>query len=219
MIGPCQAKVCGITRAADAAVALHLGADWLGVNAWPGSPRFVDPTRREALLREIPESSRVAVTVNASPSEALGLLREGFAAVQVHFDPAERLCDPAALSAATGPGRLWLAPRLPEAAPFPVGLIPLAAAFVHDAHRPGSYGGTGLRGDWERYLALQSLHPDSCWILAGGLGPDNVAEAASKGVRAIDLNSGVELAPGLKSVEKLQLVREILRKTIQKRPG
>ncbi|MFN7340919.1 MAG: phosphoribosylanthranilate isomerase [Opitutia bacterium] len=216
MIGPCQIKVCGITRAADAAAALHLGADWLGINAWAGSPRFVDPPRRAALLREITEASRVAVTVNASTAEVLDLLREGFAAVQVHFDPAERLCEPAALSSAAGPDRLWLAPRLPAGAKFPETLLPLASTFVHDAHRADAYGGTGLRGDWDRHVSLQSAHPDRRWILAGGLGPDNVAEAAARGVKAIDLNSGVELAPGLKSVEKLHLVRELLRKNIQK---
>ncbi len=216
MIGPCEVKVCGITRAADAAVALLLGADWLGVNAWARSPRFVDPPRRAALLREIPEANRVAVTVNASPAEVLDLLREGFSAVQVHFDPAERLCDPAALSSAAGPGRLWLAPRLPAAAKFPETLLPLASAFVHDAHRADAYGGTGLRGDWDRHLRLQASHPGHRWILAGGLGPDNVAEAAARGVKAIDLNSGVEISPGLKSVEKLYLVHELLRKNVQK---
>lgn len=216
MIGPCHAKVCGITRAADAAAALHLGADWLGINAWAGSPRFVDPPRRAALLREIPEASRVAVTVNASPAEALDLLREGFAAVQVHFDPAERLCDPSALSSAAGSGRLWLAPRLPAGAEFPEALLALASTFVHDAHRADAYGGTGLRGDWDRHLRLQAAHPGHRWILAGGLGPDNVGEAAARGVRAIDLNSGVEISPGLKSVEKLHLIGELLRKNIQK---
>lgn len=215
MIGPCQAKVCGITHAADAATALHLGADWLGVNAWPGSPRFVEPARRATLLREIPEAGRIAVTVNASPAEVLSLLKEGFAAVQVHFDPEERLCDPAALSRAAGPSRLWLAPRLPGGAAFPTELLPLACTFVHDAHRPGAYGGTGERGDWDRHLALQSSHSGHCWVLAGGLGPDNVAEAASRGVKAIDLNSGVEISPGLKSAEKLHLVSEVLRKNIQ----
>jgi phosphoribosylanthranilate isomerase len=216
MMGACQAKVCGITRAADAAVALHLGADWLGVNAWAGSPRFVPPGRRGALLREIPPANRVAVTVNPSPAEALELLREGFSLIQVHFDPAERACDPHALAAAVGASRLWLAPRLPDGAPFPMGLLPLAAGFVHDAHRPGAFGGTGLRGDWERHLALQSAHGDHLWILAGGLGPDNAAEAASRGVKALDLNSGVELSPGLKSSEKLQQVATLLRKIGQK---
>lgn len=216
MIGPCQVKVCGITRAADAAAALHLGADWLGINTWPGSPRFVPAERRPALLREIPAERRIAVAVNPSPDEAVALLAEGFAAVQAHFDPSEALLDPAAISGAVGPARLWLAPRLRDGAPFPLGLLPLAQTLVHDAHQAGAYGGTGRRGDWDRLLALQSAHPGHLWLLAGGLGPDNVAEAAARGARALDLNSGVEISPGLKSVEKLSLAAEALRKIVQK---
>lgn len=212
MMGPCQVKVCGITRAADAAVALHLGADWIGVNAWPGSPRHVPAERRAPLLREIAPGRRIAVAVNPSPEEARSLLDEGFAAVQAHFDPAERACDPAALSQAIGPGRLWLAPRLADGAPFPPALLILADTFVHDAHRAGSFGGTGARADWARFLALQAEHPSRRWILAGGLGPDNAAEAAARGVLILDLNSQVELAPGLKSVEKLHQVAAALRK-------
>lgn len=216
MIGPCQVKVCGITRAADAAVALHLGADWLGVNAWPRSPRHVPASRRVELLREIPAAARIAVAVNAAPREALELLAEGFAAVQVHFDPAEGLCDPAALAAAVGPARLWLAPRLAHGSPFPSNLLPLAQTFIHDAHQPGAYGGTGLRGDWDRHLALQRSHPGHRWILAGGLGPHNAAEALARGARALDLNSGVEIAPGLKSAEKLHLIAQELSTIAQK---
>lgn len=216
MIGPSQVKVCGITRAADAALALHLGADWLGINVWPSSPRHVPAARRGELLREIPQARRVAVAVNASPDEALALLAEGFAIVQVHFDPAETLCDPEALADAVSPAKLWLAPRLADGTNFPVNLMPLASGFVHDAHRPGAYGGTGRRGDWERYLGLQASHPDSLWLLAGGLGPDNVGEAAARGAKALDLNSGVEIAPGLKSAEKLELVARELRKITQK---
>lgn len=216
MMGPCQVKVCGVTRAADAAAALHLGADWLGINAWPGSPRFVPADRRPALLREIPPARRIAVTVNPSPDEAKSLLAEGFATVQAHFDPAEALFDPAAVSAAVGPDRLWLAPRLKDGAPLPPGLLPLARTLVHDAHQAGAYGGTGRRGDWERFLELQGAHPGHLWLLAGGLGPDNVGEAATKGARALDLNSGVEISPGLKSVDKLSLAAGILRKIVQK---
>lgn len=216
MIGPCQVKVCGITRAADAAAALHLGADWLGINTWPESPRFVPADRRAALLREVPPERRVAVAVNPSPDEARSLLAEGFAAVQAHFDPAEADFDPAAVSAAVGPERLWLAPRLKDGAPFPLPMLPLALTLVHDAHQAGAFGGTGRRGDWERFLKLQKDHPGHLWLLAGGLGPENVGEAATRGVQALDLNSGVEISPGLKSVEKLSLAADVLRKIAQK---
>ena len=70
MSGKARIKVCGLTRAADAATALAQGADFLGVNCWPGSPRCVPAAARANLLREIPAAKRVAVTVNPSVAES-----------------------------------------------------------------------------------------------------------------------------------------------------
>ena len=213
MIGPFTVKVCGITRAADAAVCLALGADWLGVNVWSGSPRCVPPDRRAALLREIPQGKRVAVTVRPGADDVLGLLAEGFDAVQVHLDPAEG-DEPSALAKAAG-ARLWLAPRLAQGASFPEAWLPLASTWVVDTHQAGSFGGTGKTGDWPRAAELRARHPDKTWFLAGGLGPETVGEAARAGFRHLDLNSRVELAPGLKSAEKLHAAAEVLRKFAQ----
>jgi len=215
MIGKARIKVCGITRAADAATALAQGADFLGVNCWPGSPRCVPATARARLLREIPAAKRVAVTVNPSVPEALALLAEGFAIVQAHFDPTKPDCDPRTLSAAVSPARLWLAPKLADGAEWPADLIPLAIGFVHDAHAKDAFGGTGKTSDWSRFAQLRQRYPDSQWLLAGGLGPDNIVAAAASGADFFDLNSGIELAPGLKSAEKLSAVSEALLKITQ----
>jgi len=215
MIGKARIKVCGITRAADAATALDQGADYLGVNCWHGSPRFVPAVNRAALLREIPQAKRVAVTVNPSVAEAAALIAEGFAVVQAHFDPAKAECDPRALSAKLGAKALWLAPKLADGAEWPADLIPLAEGFVHDAHAKDAFGGTGKTSDWTRFQQLLQKYPQSLWILAGGLGPDNIAAAAKSGATFFDLNSGVELAPGLKSAEKLAGVSEVLLKNSQ----
>ena len=215
MIGKARIKVCGITRAADAATALAQGADFLGVNCWPGSPRCVPADARAQLLREIPTAKRIAVTVNPSVAEATALLAEGFAIVQAHFDPTKAECDPKALSAAVGPTRLWLAPKLADGAEWPAELIPLAVGFVHDAHAKDAFGGTGKTSDWSRFAQLRKRYPDSQWLLAGGLGPDNILAAAASGADFFDLNSGIELAPGLKSAEKLSAVAEALLKNTQ----
>ncbi len=215
MIGSARIKVCGITRAADAAMALAQGADFLGINCWSGSPRFVPAAARAALLREIPAEKRVAVTVNPSVAEATALIAEGFAIVQAHFDPAKAECDPKALSAQVGFKHLWLAPKLADGAEWPSDLIPLAEGFVHDAHAKDAFGGTGKVSDWSRFQKLLQKYPQSLWILAGGLGPDNIGAAARSGAGFFDLNSGVELAPGLKSVEKLAGVSEVLLKNTQ----
>ena len=215
MIGKAHIKVCGITRAADAAMALAQGADYLGINCWSGSPRFVPAAARADLLREIPADKRVAVTVNPSVAEAAALIAEGFAIVQAHFDPAKNECDPKALSAQLGVKHLWLAPKLADGAEWPADLIPLAEGFVHDAHAKDAFGGTGKVSDWTRFQKLLQKYPQSLWILAGGLGPDNIAAAAQSGAGFFDLNSGVELAPGLKSAEKLAGVSEVLLKNTQ----
>ena len=215
MIGKARIKVCGITRAADAATALAQGADFLGVNCWPGSARCVPADARANLLREIPAAKRVAVTVNPSVAEATALLAEGFAIVQAHFDPTKTECDPRALSAAVGPARLWLAPKLADGAEWPADLIPLAVGFVHDAHAKDAFGGTGKTSDWTRFAQLRKRYPDSQWLLAGGLGPDNILAAAASGADFFDLNSGIELAPGLKSAEKLSAVADALLKNTQ----
>lgn len=211
MTGPFTLKLCGVTRAADAATALHLGVDWIGINVWSGSPRHVPADRRPELLREVPAGKRVAVTVNPTAHEVRDLLAEGFDRVQAHFDPAEGACDPAAL-AAVAERRLWLAPRLADGAPFPEELLRLTDTIVLDAHRAGSFGGTGAKADWSRAAALRDAHPGTTWLLAGGLGPETVGEAAAAGFRHLDLNSRVELEPGLKSAEKLHAVIGILRK-------
>jgi len=215
MIGSARIKVCGITRAADAAMALAQGADYLGINCWNGSPRFVPAAARAALLREIPAGKRVAVTVNPTVADAVALIAEGFAVVQAHFDPAKAECDPRALSAQLGVKHLWLAPKLADGAEWPSDLIPLAEGFVHDAHAKDAFGGTGKTSDWSRFQKLLQKYPQSLWILAGGLGPDNIAAAAKSGASFFDLNSGVELAPGLKSVEKMAGVSEVLLKISQ----
>jgi phosphoribosylanthranilate isomerase len=215
MIGTARIKVCGITRAADATMALAQGADFLGINCWSGSPRFVPAHARAALLREIPADKRVAVTVNPTVADAAALIAEGFAIVQAHFDPAKNECDPKALSAKLGVKHLWLAPKLADGAEWPADLIPLAEGFVHDAHAKDAYGGTGKVSDWSRFQQLQQKYPQSLWILAGGLGPDNIDAAANSGAGFFDLNSGIELAPGLKSAEKMAGVSEVLLKNSQ----
>jgi phosphoribosylanthranilate isomerase len=215
MIGTARIKVCGITRSADATMALAQGADYLGINCWSGSPRFVPADARAALLREIPLAKRVAVTVNPSVAEASALIAEGFAIVQAHFDPAKNECDPKAISAKLGVKHLWLAPKLADGAEWPADLIPLAEGFVHDAHARDAFGGTGKVSDWTRFQKLVQKYPQSLWILAGGLGPDNIAAATKSGAGFFDLNSGIELAPGLKSAEKMAGVSEVLLKNSQ----
>lgn len=206
-MGDIKVKVCGITRVADAALALDQGADFIGINCWAGSQRYVAPDLRPALLREIPAAKRIAVTVNPTLSEVVQLLSDGFAAVQIHFDPQTKACDIEAISKKVGADRLWLAPKVADGETWPPEILKLANTFLHDAHAKDAFGGTGKLSDWKRFQSLQKAHPDKHWVLAGGLSPQNILQATQAGALIIDLNSGVEIIPGLKSAEKLSEVR------------
>lgn len=210
MIGSIKIKVCGIRHAADVALVNHFGADYLGVNCWAGSPRFVNPALRKNLLREIKPEQRIAVTVNPTLSETQQLMDEGFAAVQIHFDPSTKACDVQAISKKIGIENIWLAPKVPDGVAWPEEIISFAKTFLHDAHAGDAFGGTGKQSDWKRFKNLKSLHKNKIWVLAGGLGPKNILEALGAKADIYDLNSGVEISPGLKSAEKLAEIQSLL---------
>jgi phosphoribosylanthranilate isomerase len=135
----------------------------------------------------------------------------GFDAVQVHF-PLETTEDVlAAWSAAIGRERLWLAPKLPPGVAFPEPILAHADTILWDTYAAGSFGGTGRTGDWAGFRAARLAHPGTTWILAGGLSPENTPAALqATGARVIDVNSGVELSPGVKDPAKLTAVAKAI---------
>ena len=192
-------KICGITRREDAVAAVACGADALGLNCYERSPRFVEPGRLGELVRGLPPFvTPVLLFVDASPDRVHACLAEVPQAVlQFHGDEAAADCDRF--------GRPYLrAVRMGEG----VDLLdcarsfPSAAALLADAPTAG-YGGSGMTFDWGRLPEprLRTLP----LILAGGLNDGNVSDAIAK-VRpfAVDVSSGVESAPGIKSSERMQ---------------
>lgn len=207
-------KICGLKTLSDALAAIEAGADWLGFNFYPKSPRFIPPEEcvriTEVVRREFPMVGLVGVFVNASAEEIRTILRQaGLHRAQLHGD------EPPALLAELG-GLAFKAIRLrpdqeaeAQVAPYlPQGeeaLSPSASpsAFVLlDASVPGLYGGSGQVADWRAAARLAARIP---LLLAGGLTPENVAEAI-RIVRpwGVDVASGVESAPGVKDVEKMR---------------
>ena len=198
---------------------------------WSSARRLQPPTIQSSEQFQHTTYSRNAFIAECNPNilakewepawpsgSTLGINSEALttnSALAHHFDPAKNECDPKALSAKLGIKHLWLAPKLADGAEWPADLIPLAEGFVHDAHAKDAFGGTGKVSDWTRFQQLQQKYPKSLWILAGGLGPDNIAAAANSGAGFFDLNSGIELAPGLKSAEKMTGVSEVLLKNSQ----
>jgi phosphoribosylanthranilate isomerase len=200
-------KICGLTRLADALAAVEAGADALGFVFVPGTPRAVTLAQAMALVRALPPLvTKVGLFVNAEPS----LVRDtvvavGLDTIQLHGEEA-----PDFAAEFRGRTKVIKAFRVRDAA----SLSALPAyresvdAFLLDAFVAGAHGGTGSKFDWSLALPAKALGPPV--ILAGGITPDNAAEAVRQ-VRpfALDVSSGVEAAPGQKDPEKIRrLIRE-----------
>jgi phosphoribosylanthranilate isomerase len=200
-------KVCGITEEAGAAEAVRAGADALGFIFYPASPRCTTAEVAKRIAASIPnEILRVGVFVNAVQEEICALRDElELDIVQLSGDETPDLCERIG-------GRVWKAVRLPpgcslddaEALAGPYSRWTLLV----DAGGTSSFGGTGETVDWNTAAGLAARHQV---VLAGGLQPDNVAEATSR-VRpwAVDVASGVETEPGKKSGAKLRAFAEAL---------
>ncbi len=200
-----KVKICGITREGDAALALSLGADFLGVICYPKSPRGVSREAARQLCHRIPAGQRVYVDVNTASDELEDFADLGFDHFQIHCDYDTHLATVASWAGTVGKDRLWLAPKWPPGEPFPEFVLDFCDTVVIDAYAADRHGGTGQTGDWGRFAELANRYPSHQFILAGGLNPQNVIDAvAATGATFIDANSGVETAPGVKDPDRLR---------------
>jgi phosphoribosylanthranilate isomerase len=200
---PVQVKICGITNIDDALTSVEAGADALGFIFFRGSSRFIDPASAREIIRQVPEKVlKVGVFVNEAPEQVAKIVREtGLTAVQLHGNETPEYCD-FVTSRVIKAFRIQGENSLAELSGY------RASAFLLDSYVPGQPGGTGAAFNWELAIKAKDLgHPI---ILAGGLTPENVADAVAK-VRPhmVDVSSGVELAPGRKDHQK---VREFIRR-------
>lgn len=200
-----ELKVCGLTRLDDIAGCLGADIRYLGINRYEPSPRFVTGSALPALVAAIPPGRRVYVDVAPDLAKLNAAVAAGFDWFQIHFDPdTTPESTVAAWAEQTGNAALWLAPRLRGGALFPGRLLKYAGTFLIDGYSPGAFGGTGKTADWAGVAALTAAHPGKTWIVAGGLGPDNLAGAAELShADILDLNSGIEDSPGVKNLSKL----------------
>lgn len=204
-----EVKVCGLMRREDAAVAAEAGARWLGVILAPGYRRSVTADDARIILQGFPVR-RVGVFVDAdelmlrSVAEAAGV-----DVLQLHGDEPPEL---AARMRAAG-WEVWKAVRARDADDFSAAAARYAGAvdaLLVDGYTPDTHGGAGVRFDWDAVAARRGELPSEVRLIAaGGLRPDNVAEAVRiLRPHAVDVSSGVESAPGRKDP---QAVREFVR--------
>ena len=205
-------KVCGLTREEDVKLTLSLGADYLGFILYPQSPRAVSLDRAVELAAAVPVGQRVAVDVATSLDDLKRYREAGFDYFQIHFGADFDHSNLAKYSKIVGKEKLWLAPRLASEDTFSEDILDYANTILIDTFVNDQFGGTGKVGDWTRFTALKERYPQTNWVLAGGLSPSNLLDAlASATADHLDINSGVEIAPGIKDGAKLREAFKVLR--------
>jgi phosphoribosylanthranilate isomerase len=199
-----RVKICGVRTLEEARAAVDFGADALGFNFWPRSPRYVSAEEARSIIERVfPLVPCVGVFVNEEPSSLIDIARTTrISLAQLHGDETPEYC--------RGIESIKLIKALRVGPNFDVNAIetyPVSAVLL-DAGVKGSFGGTGRSFDWQVAIEAKRRAPI---ILAGGLNVDNVAEAITS-IRpvAIDVCSGVEAKPGRKDLEKLEkFMREV----------
>ncbi|NLM96679.1 MAG: phosphoribosylanthranilate isomerase [Halanaerobiaceae bacterium] len=202
-----RVKVCGLTRREDVVLCVSLGIDALGF-IFAESPRQISTEKAAALLEDIPPFiSRVAVVQNPGEKLLMDILETGlFDYIQFHGDEERDLLERCPLktikSICIEPGQSI---RSIEKS---IAQYPGADYYLFDNRTGQKRGGTGKNFDWGifRYLKM-----DKPFILAGGLGPDNIVEALETiEMAAIDINSRIEKRPGIKDGKLLSKTLELI---------
>ena len=209
-----EVKVCGITNKRDALNALQAGASYLGFILYPKSPRHISLEHVKQISESLKDISCKKVAVDVAPRlEDVALMQKAdFQYYQFHFPLDLDIEIIRQWSEMVGPSNLWLAPKLPPGADFPDHLLQYAETFVIDAYSQDKFGGTGKSADWKSFSEFQILYPEKKWILAGGIGPENIVSSIqATDAHMIDLNSAVESKPGQKEVDKIKSVFESLK--------
>ena len=199
-----KVKICGITNFEDAAAAVDMGADLLGFNFYPKSPRFIPPQKAVEIINKLPAFVDVAgVFVNATIDhihETKNLCQLNW--VQLHGDEDPQFCR----QFLSHNVKIMKAIRVKDQTDIEKADSFFTDAVLLDAFDPEKYGGTGLTFDWNIIG-----HIGKRIFLAGGINPDNAAKAVELGVYGIDVCSGIEAEPGKKDHKKMKKLFENIR--------
>ncbi len=200
MITPIEIKICGITNLEDARTSAQLGANMLGFNFYPGSPRYIEPKSARRIIEAIPPGvCLVGVFVDASAEEIRNTAdATGVQSVQLHGQTSPDTCRELAsefrvIRAFSTDFQF----RPEEITRF------TDCDVLVDAHHPTLRGGTGLTCDWQAARKARSF--TRFLILSGGLTERNVGHAiVTVAPHAVDVCSGVESTPGAKNHRALK---------------
>ena len=195
-----QIKICGVTNANDARACVELGADMIGFNFYPASPRYIEPTIVRRIVDTLPAgTSGVGVFVDADPGEIRRVAQiAGVRCVQLHGHATPESCNELArefrvIRALSTDARFQ---------PEHIAAFPNCDVLI-DAYHPVLRGGTGQTCDW--FAARAAMRYTRFLILSGGLNARNVGRAvATVAPHAVDVCSGIEKVPGVKDRRALE---------------
>jgi phosphoribosylanthranilate isomerase len=200
-----QVKICGVTSVADALAAAGAGADMIGLMFYDGSPRHVTLAQAAEIARALPPFVlKVGVFVNPDEAQVMEAIAAcGLNLLQFHGDEPSDFC--------TQFGVMSLkALRVRDAESLQTMANYHTDAFLLDAYSKGGLGGTGEKFNWDLAVAAQKFGKPI--FLAGGLTPENVADAVKQVCPfAVDVSSGVEAAPGKKDAAKVRAFIQAVR--------
>jgi len=193
-----RVKICGITKSADALAAVEAGADALGFNFYEKSPRHISLETVAEIAKQLPPFvMRVGLFVNAPEELVMRAIGEcGLTMLQFHGDEPPEFCTQFGLMSMKA-FRIRDAESLKEIPNYQTD------AYLLDAFSPEARGGTGETFNWD--LAIEAQKFGKPIFLAGGLTPENVADAVRKVQPfGVDVTSGVESSPGKKDHAKIR---------------
>ena len=196
-----KVKICGITNFEDAKAAVDLGANIIGFNFYPKSPRYITPEAAAEIIYKLPAFVDVAaIFVNDSLQKIKDTLKIcPLNWIQLHGDETPEFCHSLTVLSV----KTMKAIRVKNKSDIDKADDYLTDAVLLDAYHPEKYGGTGMTFDWNIIGSL-----DKRIFLAGGINPENARDAVELGVYGIDVCSGIEASPGKKDHEKIKLLLE-----------
>ena len=199
-----KVKICGITNYEDAQAAVEMGADLLGFNFYPKSPRYIKPQEAMKIINKLPAIADIAgVFVNSSFEEIRETINNCHLNwIQLHGDESPEFCKEF-LSVDV---KTMKAIRVKNQDDIKGAEKYFTDAILLDAFDPKKYGGTGLTFDWNIVG-----HIGKRIFLAGGINPENAVKAVELGVYGIDVCSGIESEPGKKDHKKMKKLFDNIR--------
>jgi len=196
----CRVKVCGVTSVADAQMISAAGADAIGLMFYSKSSRYVSIEQAAAIAKALPPFvASVGLFLDAEAAFVRDVLAQvPLTVLQFHGSESAAFCEQFHKPYIKAVGMLGVQA---QALDDYMASHPKAQAFLVDSHAPGAAGGTGKTFDWQT-LPKHTARP---LILAGGLNPDNVAQAIqTTDIYAVDVSSGVESQAGIKDPAKVE---------------